>query len=87
MSYLGLKLRKRVINLIWCFGFTALFFAPVRFYYSGYLGIFQWLVFSEEGSPIRFFPERLALSVVLWIICLVLISRGLKYLDSRSYVG
>ena len=87
MSYVGPKFKKRVINLIWCLGVTALFFAPHRFYYSGYFGIIPWLVFSDEGSPVQFFPVRLALSVVLWVICLALISRWLKYLDSKSYVG
>ena len=87
MKQFGTKLRKRLINLVWCFGVTALFFAPIRFYYSGYFGIMQWLVFSEEDPPVRFFPERLALSIVLWAACLVLVTKWLKYLDSKSYVG
>jgi uncharacterized BrkB/YihY/UPF0761 family membrane protein len=87
MSHLGAKIRTSLIDLAWCFGVTALFFAPIRFYYSGYFGILQWLVFSDEGAPVRFFPGRLALSILLWIVCLILISRWLKYLDSPDYLS
>jgi len=87
MSKFRANLGKTLIDLVWCFGVTALFFAPFRFYYTGYFGIFAWLVFSEGDPPVQFFPGRLAFSVVLWAACLFLISRWLRYLDSKAYVA
>ncbi len=87
MNHLRAQLKRTLIDLVWCFGVTALFFAPIRFYYSGYFGILRWLIFSDEGAPVQFFPGRLVLSILLWIGCLILISRWLEYLDSPAYLS
>jgi hypothetical protein len=86
MNHFRAKLGKTLVDVICCFGLTALFFAPHPFH-CGYFGIIPWLIFSEHYPPVHFFPGRFITSVALWITCIVLVYKRLRYSESKSYVA
>jgi hypothetical protein len=74
------------------------FFAPLPFYYTLTFGVFRpWLVIDgEEWIPgdfmcgpfkLHFYPGVFVVCITLWIVLLVLASRWLRYLESKSYLA
>jgi hypothetical protein len=85
MTQLRSKLGKTLVDVICSFGLTAVFFAPHPFNCHRF-GIIPWLIFGEEGfPPVQFFQGRLAVSVLLWLISIIVVYKRFRYLNSKSY--
>jgi hypothetical protein len=99
-SGLTLKVKnfgKLLIHVTWGVMVSLPFFAPIPFYYTLRFGVIPWLVIDGETSipgdfmwgpfKMHLYLNVLVISVVLWVVSLVLISRWVRRLESNSFLN
>ena len=88
---------KPLRHVTWGVTVSLPFFAPIPFYYTLRFGVSPWPVIDSETAipgdfmlgpfKMHLYLNVLVISVVLWAISMVLVSRWVRYLESDSFLN